>query len=139
MHWPKGLKLEKNSINSEMLRLWDFYPTFLELAGATYPDDKKTLMGKSFLPLLKDENFESEEFFVSTFFRSKGIIKGDWKLVSYFDSPFELYNLKEDISEEYNLSEKEPAKTAQLLKLLKDWKKEKPDLHKKPAIFIIHK
>jgi arylsulfatase A-like enzyme len=104
MHWPEGLKLKKNSINSEMLSLWDFYPTFLELAGATYPDDKKALMGKSFLPLLKDEKFKSEDFFISTFYRSKGIIKGDWKLVSYFDSPFELYNLKKDPSELHNVA-----------------------------------
>jgi arylsulfatase len=116
MHWPKGLKLKKNSIHSEMLRLWDLYTTFLELAGATYPDNKKELMGKSLLPLIKNEKFEPEEFFVSTFYRSKGLIKGDWKLVSYFDSPFELYNLKKDPSELQSLSKKHPKKQKELLK-----------------------
>tara|TARA_R110002096_G_scaffold436063_1_gene666694 strand:- start:19151 stop:21130 length:1980 start_codon:yes stop_codon:yes gene_type:complete len=121
MHWPKGLQLKKNSINSEMLRLWDFYPTFLELAGGTYPKGKKALMGKSFLPLLKNEKFEPEEFFVSTFYRSKGIIKGDWKLVSYFDGPFELYNLKKDPTERNDVSEEDPKEHKALLNAWNDY------------------
>ena len=36
----------------------------------------------------------------------------------------ELYNLKNDISEENNLATKETSKTAELLTLLKSWKKE---------------
>lgn len=124
MHWPNGMKLKKNSINSEMLRLWDLYPTFLELAGAKYPNDKKALMGKSFVPLLKAEKFEPEEFFVSTFYRSKGIIKSDWKLVSYYDSPFELYNLKEDPTELNNLAGSNSKKHSELLKAWNSYTKE---------------
>lgn len=115
VHWPDGLKLEKNSIHKEMLRIWDIYPTFLEIAGAQYPSDKKPLMGKSFLPLLQNEAFSPDDFFVSTFYRSKGLIKGDWKLVSYYDSPFELYNLKEDPTETNNVRNKHQIKYKQLL------------------------
>lgn len=114
MHWPAGLKLEKNSINKNMIRIWDLYPTFLELAGAEYPVDKKELMGKSILSLIKNENFEEEKFFVSTFYRSKGIIKGDWKLVSFYDSPFELYNLKNDPTETENVKNKHQIKYKEL-------------------------
>ena len=118
VHWPNGLQLKKNSINKEMIRIWDLYPTFLELAGGKYPNDKKELMGKSFLPLIKNEKFKEEKFFVSTFYRSKGIIKGDWKLVSFFDSPFELYNLKNDPTELENVRNKYLIKYNELLK---DW------------------
>jgi len=123
MHWPEGLKLEKNSINKSMIRIWDLYPTFLELAGAKYPNDKKELMGKSVLPLLKNEPFEEEKFFVSTFYRSKGIVKGDWKLVSFFDSPFELYNLKNDPTETENVKNKHQIKYKELLTAWNDYVK----------------
>ena len=50
---------------------------------------------------------------------------GDYKLVQYIETKqLELYNLKEDISEEFNLSDKEPEKMNQLLKQLNDWKEE---------------
>lgn len=114
VHWPEGLKLKKNSINKEMIRIWDLHPTFLELAGGKYPDNKKEIQGKSILPLLKNEKFEEEKFFVSTFYRSKGIIKGDWKLVSFYDSPFELYNLKNDPTETENVRNKHQIKSKQL-------------------------
>ena len=123
MHWPKGLKLKKNSINKEMIRIWDLYPTFLELAGAEYPSDKKELMGKSFLPLLENKLYEEEKFFVSTFYRSKGLIKGDWKLVSFYDSPFELYNLKNDPTETENVRQKHQIKYNELLAAWKDYTK----------------
>lgn len=121
IHWPEGLKLPKNSIHKEMLRIWDLYPTFLELAQASYPSNQKKLMGKSFLPLLQNKGFEEEPFFVSTFYRSKGIIKGDWKLVSYYDSPFELYHLKEDPTEIINVHKKHQVKYNQLFNAWKDY------------------
>ncbi|MGB5983192.1 MAG: sulfatase-like hydrolase/transferase [Nonlabens sp.] len=114
IHWPAGLKLEKNSINDTMLRIWDLYPTFMEIAGAK-PHKERQLMGKSFAPLLRDQDFEEEQFFVSTFYRSKGIIKENWKLVSYFDSPFELYNLENDPSETIDLRAQHPKKFKELL------------------------
>lgn len=50
---------------------------------------------------------------------------GDWKLIEFFeDDIIELYNLKEDIGETNDLSEKYPEKKNELYKLLYDWRKE---------------
>ncbi|WP_164510877.1 sulfatase-like hydrolase/transferase [Nonlabens xiamenensis] len=116
VHWPKAMSLKNATISNQMLRIWDLYPTFLEIAGGTYPADQKSLMGQSFLPLLQGKSQEREEFFVSTFYRSKGIVQGKWKLVSYYDSPFELYNLEEDPTEICDVRDKYPKKFQQLLK-----------------------
>ena len=45
------------------------------------------------------------------------------KRVEFFeDNHAELYNLKDDIGEKTDLSEKNPGKKAELLKLLADWR-----------------
>ncbi len=124
VRWPLGLKLPTSSINNEMIRIWDFYPTFLELAGAKYPTKNtaiKPLMGKSILPLLAGEEYQSDEYFVSVYFRSRAIIRGEWKLVNYYDGPFELYNLKEDPTELNDVSQKYPVILNELIQRWDDY------------------
>jgi len=52
-----------------------------------------------------------------------GIIRsGDWKLIKYYENEtFELYNLKEDISETNNLAEERPELTKELNVKLTKW------------------
>jgi arylsulfatase A-like enzyme len=58
--------------------------------------------------------------------RSSGAVRSNgWKLIEFFDDGhLELYNLNEDMGEKNNLAEKNPEKTAELLKLLRSWRKE---------------
>ncbi|MDC1226149.1 sulfatase [Algibacter sp.] len=110
----------------------DVFPTLLELAI-----DKKVegLDGESYASVLKGkDNWKDRTvFWISRKARphstgdSKAAVvrSGDYKLFQFLGTDkIELYNLIDDISEENNLSEKEPAKAAQMLQLLKDWKKE---------------
>jgi len=55
--------------------------------------------------------------------KTSAVRSGDYKLLQFKDHT-ELYNVKDDISETYDLSEREPKKAKELLKILKDWKKE---------------
>jgi hypothetical protein len=49
---------------------------------------------------------------------------GKFKLIEYFeDGALELYNLKDDISEQKNLAELMPEKTKELHKLMLAWRK----------------
>ena len=49
----------------------------------------------------------------------------DWKLHQYYeDGGLELYNLKEDIGEQWNLTAENPEKLTELLTLLNNWKQE---------------
>lgn len=128
--WNKNLKphVDTKSIVLGM----DIFPTLLELST-----DQKVagVDGKSYAEVLKSkETWEDRTvFWISKKARphstgdSKAAVvrSGDYKLIQFLDTKaLELYNLKEDVGEENNLAEKEPAKTAQLLQLLKDWKKE---------------
>jgi arylsulfatase A-like enzyme len=124
----------------------DFYPTFLEAAGAKPP---KPLDGESLVPLLKGgSTLKRPALFWhfpgylndpvirgrDTDFRTRPISvirKGDWKLHLYHEewvldggkNALELYNLKDDIGERVNLADTNPSKRDELLKDLLAWVK----------------
>ena len=50
---------------------------------------------------------------------------GDHKLIEFFeDGRLELYNLREDVSEEHNIADDEPQVTKELKTMLTDWREE---------------
>ena len=87
--------------------------------------------GVSILPLLKGENSLQDRclYWHWPHNRSQGgtpgslIIKGNYKLIEFFeDGRLELYNLKDDIGEKNEISEKFPEITEDLKNLLKTWR-----------------
>ncbi len=117
----------------------DFYPTFLEIAGATKPAGY-VLDGVSLVPLLtRRENLKRKAIFwhfpayLEPYNDSQwpwrttpasAIRHGDWKLIEFFeDGNIELYNLKNDISETKNLVKTNPEKTKELHMMLVEWRK----------------
>ena len=133
VRWPGVARA--GSVCKTPVANYDFYPTFCEAAGIK-PDPKQHLDGVSLAGLLKDPKTKLNR---DTFYwhyplakphflggRSSGAIrKGDWKLIEYFDAgTVELYNLAEDIGEKTDLAAKEPAKVAELHRLLAVWRKD---------------
>ena len=105
----------------------DFYPTFLEMAGLT-PEPRE---GVSLMPLFKGEAALEREaiFWHYPHYGNQGgtpgssVRAGEYKLIEFFeDGRLELYNLRNDISEDHNLAEAEPEITARLYRLLMDWR-----------------
>lgn len=121
----------------------DFYPTLLEVAGITPPDDD-TLDGVSLLPLLKDPTADLDRaalfWHFPCYLQGSGgrdsdrpfrttpagaIRMGDWKLIEYFeDGGLELFNLREDLSESHNLADDRPSKRDELHATLRAWRRE---------------
>lgn len=117
----------------------DFYPTFLEIAGAPKPAGN-ILDGRSIVPLLKGtDSFKRKAIFwhfpaylepynaeQQPWRMTPGgaVRQGDWKLIEFFeDGKVELYNLKDDISETKNLAKTKPEKARELHELLIEWRK----------------
>lgn len=106
----------------------DFYPTFLELAGAAQrPQDHND--GISLVPLFKGAT-PAERVLIWHFphYGNQGgepssiIRRGDWKLIHYYeDGRRELYNLVNDIGETTDLAAAHPDKVEQLGKELQDY------------------
>ena len=118
--WPGVTKA--GSTCSAPLIIEDFFPTILEMAGNPNPKTVQTIDGQSFVPLLKGKPTKSskrsfiwhyphrwipQEYPGITLFSS--IRQGDWKLIYYYKTQsVELFNLKEDIGEQYNLATAQP-------------------------------
>jgi arylsulfatase A-like enzyme len=140
VNWPGTIPRGKTG---EPIITVDLYPTFLEFAGVSPPD--QVLDGISLVPLLtgKLEALPQRPLFWhfpaylqsykvydeqrDPLFRTRPcsiVLLGDYKLHEYFeDGALELYNLKEDIREQHNLAEKNPEKLEELHSILKEWRK----------------
>jgi uncharacterized sulfatase len=106
----------------------DFYPTFLQLAGAKGPAGQ-TLDGESLLPLLRrrgavDDRALYWHYPVYHHSTPAGAVRhGDWKLIEFFDDGrLELYNLKEDLGEKRNLAPTVHQKAEELRAMLAAWR-----------------
>lgn len=147
VRWP-GRTAPGSTCDAPVIGI-DFYPTILEITGAKKPKDH-ILDGQSFVALLNKESSTSDiqyskfseralfwhfpaylqgkaEGARDPHFRTRpgaALRMGNFKLIEYFeDGALELYNLKDDISEQKNLAEVMPEKTAELHKLMLAWRK----------------
>ena len=101
----------------------DFFPTMLELAGLPLLPDQHA-DGVSLVPLLRGGGalaprplwWHYPHYHGSTWTPGASIREGDWKLIEFYHwDKVELYNLKDDPGEQHELSQKNPAKTRELL------------------------
>ena len=106
----------------------DFYPTFLDIVAAK-GNPSPVLDGESILPLLRRTGKLKRNAIYWHYphyhhSRPAGVIReGNFKLIEFYeDGRLELYNLKRDIAEKYNLATKLPKKAAQVQKKLAAWR-----------------
>ena len=109
----------------------DFFPTFLEAAGAK-PKPSQVMDGRSLVGALKGAaQPERALFWHYPHYGNQGgapaaaVRRGDWKLIEWQeDGRVELFNLAADLSEKNNLAAREPQRVAQLTAELHAWQKE---------------
>ena len=128
-YWPN--KTPVNTINPTPLIIEDFFPSILEIAQVNDDTLPQIVDGESFVPLLvnQDEKAINRPFFwhypnewgpegpgIGSY---SAVRQGDWKLIYFHtDQSLELYNLKDDIQEEYNLIKSNTEKTKELATVL---------------------
>lgn len=135
VYW-KGVA-KPNTVNDKYLIIEDFFPSILEMANIT---DYKTLQpvdGVSFVPLLTGKGdpsagralyWNTPNTWIGGNYRQQGIgqtcaiRQGDYKLVYwYLDGKKELYNIREDISEQHDLAGEMPQRVAELSRQLGEY------------------
>ncbi len=123
VRWPGQLAGKPGSIQTQRLHVTDLYPTFLEIAGLDYPEKEggrklEPLYGRSMLPLFRDPSLPNlaihDEIFWAFNYTGKGLVRGDWKISSFSDGLWRLYNITEDPAESTDLAAARPEKLKEL-------------------------
>lgn len=107
----------------------DYYPTFLELADLP-PRPQQHLDGVSIAPLFRGESMPPRPIFWHyPHYSNQGgppvgaILSGDLKLVEWYeDMRCELFNVRDDVSEQHDLSKQMPDKVNALRDELHRWR-----------------
>ena len=128
--WPgKG---KSGVVCAEPVMSTDFYPSILEMLGLPAIPSQH-IDGKSFVPALRDKPFERGPIYWHfPHYSNHGmqspagaIREGNYKLLEYFENgTVQLFNLKEDLGEQNDLSATEPERAARLIDKLRAWRKE---------------
>jgi arylsulfatase A len=133
VRWPNIIK--PGTISREPVISVDYFPTICELAGVQIPRDLgpegRAIDGVSLVEHLKSDGAKKLDreaiFWHFPHYRGKivpySIIRaGDWKLIKRYEGKaFELFNLRQDLSEENDLSQEMPDKVGQLDAKLTEW------------------
>jgi arylsulfatase A-like enzyme len=131
VHWPEGV-VNSGRMSERPGMLMDIIATCIEVAGIDYPSRFKGnkihhLEGESLLHSIKNESDERESVMYWEHEANRAVRLQDWKLVlkaseEYpFDGKWELYNLADDRTETYDLSETYPEKVEKMKTMWEDW------------------
>ena len=123
--WPG--KVKAGTLCDTPVICHDLLPTFLHIAGVEHPNPE-IVDGKSLVPLLKQtENLDREALYwhYPRYHHSSpcaAIRQGDYKLIKYYENnQIELYNLRDDIGEQFDLSNKQKEEAFNLQEKLDQW------------------
>ena len=133
VYWP-GVT-EGGTENANRVGIEDFFPTILEMAGASDYQCSQTVDGKSFVDLIRNPQLSREKTLIWHYPNIWGesqdkaegynaysaIMKGDYHLIYFWENQERrLYNVKEDVGERNNLAKSMPELTKSLAQELTD-------------------
>ena len=139
VHWPGVTK--PGSVSEAPVITMDLFPTLLEMTGLSAPESRSETGaagrdGVSLVPLLRQTgdlrrtelfwHYPHHQHYQLGGAMPYGAIRsGDFKLIEFFnDMHVELYNIRDDISEQRDLAATMPQKVADLQARLHEWRKE---------------
>jgi arylsulfatase len=121
-----GQMTQAGDWNHAFLHVTDIVPTFLEVAGAIYPEqlDGRALrqpIGKSLLPILRGEaeSVRAKDGVGYELFEMKAYIRDDWKLLRlpepFSTGDWQLFDIRKDPGEIHDLSDDFPQIKAEMI------------------------
>lgn len=127
--WPAALP--SGVVDDRVLHVMDLMPTFLELAGATYPGQRNgqpltPIEGQSFAQILADapgqDEWSRDGMLFWEHLGHRAVRHGSWKLVSELPvGGWQLFDMVADRTETVDLAGQQPDIVAELSAAYDDW------------------
>ncbi|HOW50266.1 MAG TPA: sulfatase-like hydrolase/transferase, partial [Rubrivivax sp.] len=123
----------RGGINNGLMHVADLMPTFLQIAGATYPKTLKgqplpSMMGKPWNDVLAGKAASprtDKDYLAWQLFGNRALRQGNWKLRWQYKplgkEDWELFDLAADPAERYDVAAKHPDKMKELVALWDDY------------------
>jgi arylsulfatase A-like enzyme len=123
MHWPGHIPAAETFPHP--VSALDFFPTFAGLANAKIPEGKQ-LDGKDvWKSLLANENARPGEMIFTLRHRlgtnEVGVRQDQWKLYRFGTSPWQLFDLENDVRESSDLSGEHPERVSSMVSAAERW------------------
>ena len=127
-HWPKGIG-KPGSICREACHLIDLLPTWIEVAGASFPGestqpDITPLEGVSLAPTFHGEPIKRSTPLFFEYGKGNAIHDGQWKLVRLGSDPWELYDMATNRTETQDLAIRYPERVEEMSDRWAAWYKQ---------------
>lgn len=125
MHWPDGIE-SKGEWRRHPSHIIDLMPTFLDVAGAEYPErfNGQEILppeGQSLIPVIKQDRVERDGPLFWEHEGNRAVLSGKWKLVQRHNRDWELFDMLTDRTETTDLSDEMPEKVAELKAMYEEW------------------
>jgi arylsulfatase len=126
--WPAGISA-RNELREQIGHAIDLMPTFMEVAGATYPETHQgraihPYQGVSLRGAFDDRPIERDALFWEHE-TNAAVRQGAWKLVAKErnspDDPWELYDMDRDPAETVDLADKFPERVKSMAAMWQQW------------------
>lgn len=117
IHWPAGF--EATGWNDAPSHIVDIYPTLLDIIGIDYPatfagQDTLPLVGESLKPVISGEKFTRTQPIWYNFRNNAALRMDGWKLISFKNGPWELFDLENDLLETNDLAHLHPERVEKM-------------------------
>jgi arylsulfatase len=122
--WPAAITAP--GIVHQPAHFVDIAATCIDVAGAPYPRERRghtihPLEGESLLPLIEGRQWRRQTPMVWEHQGNRAVRVGQWKLVSEFGQPWELYDMQADRTELHDLAGHRPGKVRELQRAYAEW------------------
>jgi arylsulfatase len=111
IHWPAGL--QSTGWNDAPSHIVDIYPTLLDIIGIDYPpsfgeQDTVPLVGESLKPVMLGDSFTRTQPIWYNFRNNAALRQDGWKLISFKNGPWQLFDIEDDPLETTDLAHLHP-------------------------------
>ncbi len=126
-YWPSVIR--GGQITNQVGHVIDLLPTVLDVAGGEYPRafqgrEIRPADGLSLRPIFQGRQRAGHDLLAWEHEGNRGVRQGQWKLVSHFPGPWELYDLEANRTELNNLADKMPERVRELADRYDAWARE---------------